>query len=130
MKFTGKVGNEQIVLNFGGDPDHRLDTGIVFRIRHYWEIRKAVSTDCAARRCSAGHALAGIGIATVTSLRYVTSPWRRYALSLLVLLTDTTLYTQNEELRQLRSQYECPGNFALQMALPPTWCSTSIAVNV
>jgi len=21
-------------LNFGGDPDHRLDTGIVFRIRH------------------------------------------------------------------------------------------------
>jgi len=27
--------NEQM-LNFGGDPDHRLDTGIVFRIRHYW----------------------------------------------------------------------------------------------
>jgi len=27
-------------LNFGGDPDHRLDAGIVFRIRHYWEIRK------------------------------------------------------------------------------------------
>jgi len=24
-------------LNFGGDPDHRLHTGIVFRIRHYWE---------------------------------------------------------------------------------------------
>jgi len=23
-----------------GDPDHRLDTGIVFRIYHYWEIRK------------------------------------------------------------------------------------------
>jgi len=34
------------------------------------EIRKAVSTDCAARRCSAGHALAGIAIATVTSLRH------------------------------------------------------------
>jgi len=30
-------------LNFGGDPDHRLDTGIVFRIRHYWEIRKVVN---------------------------------------------------------------------------------------
>ena len=28
-----------------------------------------VSTDCAARRCSAWHALAGIAIATVTSLR-------------------------------------------------------------
>jgi len=25
-------------LNFGGDPDHHLDTGIVFRIRQYWEI--------------------------------------------------------------------------------------------
>jgi len=24
-------------LNFGGDPDHHLDTGIVFRIRHYWD---------------------------------------------------------------------------------------------
>jgi len=35
MKFSGKVqgwqwADEQI-LNFGGDPDHRLDTGIVFR---------------------------------------------------------------------------------------------------
>jgi len=30
-------------LNFGGDPDHRLDTGIVFRISHYWEIRKVVT---------------------------------------------------------------------------------------
>jgi len=29
--------------NFGGDPAHRLDTGIVFRIRHYWEIRKVVN---------------------------------------------------------------------------------------
>jgi len=29
-----------------------------------------VSTDCAARRCSAGHALAGIAIATVMSLRH------------------------------------------------------------
>jgi len=50
MKFAGKVGNGPMNswLNFGGDPDHRLDTGIVFRMRHYWEIRKVVSTDCAA----------------------------------------------------------------------------------
>jgi len=27
-------------LNFGGNPDHHLDTEIVFQIRHYWEIRK------------------------------------------------------------------------------------------
>jgi len=40
-----------------------------FRIRHYWEIRKVVSTDCAGRRCRAGHAPAGITIATITSLR-------------------------------------------------------------
>ena len=33
MKFSGKVGNGPVKkrLNFGGDPDHRLDTGIVFR---------------------------------------------------------------------------------------------------
>jgi len=31
------------LLNFGGDPDHRLDTRIVFRIRYYWEIRKVVN---------------------------------------------------------------------------------------
>ena len=30
-------------LNFGGDPHHRLNTGIVFRIRHYWGIRKVVN---------------------------------------------------------------------------------------
>jgi len=28
-------------LNIGGDPDHRLDTGIVFQSRYYWEIWKA-----------------------------------------------------------------------------------------
>jgi len=72
MKFAGKVGNGSMNkrLNFGGDPDHRLDTGIVFRIRHYWEIWKVVSIDCAARRSSAGHALADIAIATMTSLRH------------------------------------------------------------
>jgi len=46
MKFSGKVGNGPMNnkwLNFGGDPHHRLDTGIVFLIRHYWEIRKMVN---------------------------------------------------------------------------------------
>ena len=28
-------------LDFSGDPDHRLDTGIVCRIRYHWEIGKA-----------------------------------------------------------------------------------------
>ena len=45
MKFSGKVGNGSLNkwLNFGANPDHRLDTEIVFRIRHYWEIRKVVN---------------------------------------------------------------------------------------
>jgi len=45
MKLLRKVGNGPLNkrLNFGGDPDHRLDTGIVFRIRHCWEIRKLVN---------------------------------------------------------------------------------------
>jgi len=45
MKFSEKVGNGPMnqKLNFGGDTDHRPDTGIVFRIRHYWEIRKVVN---------------------------------------------------------------------------------------
>ena len=38
------VSSKQII-QFGGDPDRRLDTGIVFRIRHYWEIRKVVNGD-------------------------------------------------------------------------------------
>ena len=44
-KFSGKVANEPLknLLNSGGDPDHRLDTGIVFWIRHYLEIRKVVN---------------------------------------------------------------------------------------
>jgi len=39
MKFSGKVGNWPMNrrLNFGSDPEHRLDTGIVLRICHYWE---------------------------------------------------------------------------------------------
>ena len=89
MKFSGKVcdGPLNNWLNFDGDPDHCLDTGIVFRICHYWEIRKLVSTDCAARRCSAGHAPVGIAIATMMSLHHWPTtdvPWRRYVPELLV----------------------------------------------
>jgi len=69
-KFSWKVGNGPMNkrLNFGGDLDHHLDTEIVFRICYYWEIRKVVSTNCTAECCSAGHAQAGIAVATITSL--------------------------------------------------------------
>jgi len=52
MKSSGKVGNGPINkwLNFGGDPDHHLDTGIVFWIRHYWEIWKVVNRHKSAAR--------------------------------------------------------------------------------
>jgi len=45
MTFSGKVGNGPMnkQLNFGVDPDHHPDRGIVFWIHHYWEIRKAVN---------------------------------------------------------------------------------------
>ena len=45
MKFSGRVANGPVNkwLSFDGDPDHRLDTVTVFRIRHYWEIRKVVN---------------------------------------------------------------------------------------
>jgi len=45
MTFSEKLGNGPVNkrLIFGVDPDHRLDTGIVFQIRHYWEIRKVVN---------------------------------------------------------------------------------------
>jgi len=45
MTFSGKVGNgpPNKRLNVVGDPDHRLHIGMVFRIRHYWEIRKVVN---------------------------------------------------------------------------------------
>jgi len=42
MKFS-ENGPMNKSLNFGGDPDHRLDTRIIFRIRHHWEIRKVVN---------------------------------------------------------------------------------------
>jgi len=45
MKFSEKVSNGPLNKrsNFGGDPDHRFDTGIVFWICHYWEIWKVVN---------------------------------------------------------------------------------------
>jgi len=45
MTFSGKVDNGPVNkwLNFRGDPDYRLDTGTVFRIRHYCEKRKVVN---------------------------------------------------------------------------------------
>jgi len=38
MKFSEKIGNGSMNdwLHFSGDPDHRLDTGIVFQISHYF----------------------------------------------------------------------------------------------
>jgi len=72
VKFSGKFGSGPMNkwLNFGDDPDQCLNTGIVFQICHYWEIRKVVSDDCAAQCCSAGHALAGIALATMMSLHH------------------------------------------------------------
>jgi len=45
MKFSGKVGNGTVNkrINFGSDVDHRLDIGIVFLTRHYWEILKVAN---------------------------------------------------------------------------------------
>jgi len=45
MKFSGKVRNGPLNkrLNFGGDPDHCLDTGIASRIRHFWDIREVIN---------------------------------------------------------------------------------------
>jgi len=42
MKFSWKVGNGPLNkwLNFGGDPDHCLNTGIVFRIHHHGRYEK------------------------------------------------------------------------------------------
>jgi len=42
MKFSGTVDNRPVNkwLNFGDNPDHCLDTGIVFWISHCWDIRR------------------------------------------------------------------------------------------
>jgi len=39
----GKVGNWPKRLNFGGDPDHRLDTGIVFGFVTIWRYGKCLT---------------------------------------------------------------------------------------
>jgi len=72
MKFSGKVGNGPMNKRIkfwwrSGSPSGYRDC---FPVRHYWEIWKVVSSDCAARRCSARHALASVVIATMTSLRH------------------------------------------------------------
>ena len=60
-----------------------------------------VSTDCVARHCSAGHALAGIAIATMTSLchRPMTGSYDRHALAKVctvpVLLVEKRLQHDN-----------------------------------
>ena len=45
MNFSRKVGNGPMNKwsNFGDNPDHHVDTGIVFRICHYRETRKVVN---------------------------------------------------------------------------------------
>jgi len=52
MKFSEKVGNglANKWLNFCGDPFYQLDTRIVFRIHHYWDIRKVVNGHKSAAR--------------------------------------------------------------------------------
>jgi len=75
MKFSEEVevGNGPMNkrLYFGGDPGHRLDTGIVFRIRHYWEIQKVVNSQSLLIRQMA---------AVLATLVY-NVPWQRYALT-------------------------------------------------
>ena len=74
MKFAGKVGNGPVnkMIKFwwrSGSPSGYRDCFPDSSL--YWQIRKVVSTDCAARCCSAGHALAAaVAIETVTSLRH------------------------------------------------------------
>jgi len=45
MKFSGNVGNgaNEQTIKFRWRYGLRLDTGLVFRICHYWEVRKVVN---------------------------------------------------------------------------------------
>ena len=52
---------------------------IVYRIRHYWEIRKVVSTDCAA--CTSRHDVTVIMSPGPRQTATTDVPWRRYTLS-------------------------------------------------
>jgi len=71
MVFSGKVGGNWPMnkrLHFGGDTGSPSGYRDCFSD---WSLfGNTVSTDCAARRCSAGHAPADIAIATMTSLRH------------------------------------------------------------
>jgi len=88
-------------LNFGGDPDHCLDREIVFRIRHYWEIRKVVNGRKSAAHTDSPDGGTGIRralaeVCTVHS-QYSTSSWS-IAVSVSVCMT----------LRSLISKMTCP----------------------
>ena len=63
-----------------------------FWIRHYWQIRKMVFTDCTAWCTSAWHTLTGIAIATMTSLRH--QPLEKVCtVPVLLVITATTILT-------------------------------------
>ena len=61
MKCSGKVGSGLMNkrLNFGVDPDNRLDTGIVFRIRHFGTYEKwyqpTALRNAAVQACTSRH---------------------------------------------------------------------------
>jgi len=70
MTFSGKIGNVPVNnrLSPGGDLDHRLDTGIVFRIRHYREIRKVVNGRKSAAHTDSPTALVSRALAEVCTV--------------------------------------------------------------
>jgi len=67
-EFWGKVGSGLMNkwLNFGGDPDHCLDTGIVFQSSLLGDTKSGINR----LHYSVRYALAGITIVTITSLRH------------------------------------------------------------
>jgi len=70
MKFSGNICNGPVNkwLNFGGNPDHRMDTGIVFGFVTIGRYGNGINR----LHCATLSALTGIAIATTTS--NVTSP--------------------------------------------------------
>jgi len=73
MKFSGKVNNgpSNECLNFGCDPDHHLDTEIVFQDSSLLRDTECAINRlrCATLQCRAC-TIAGIAIGTMTSLRH------------------------------------------------------------
>jgi len=72
MKFSGKVANLSLNkrLNLGGDPGHGLDTGL---FSGFVTIGRDTESGINRLRCATllcRHALAGIAIATMASLRH------------------------------------------------------------